>query len=75
MIIRGGVGGCDGVRETVGSGVVRTEVYVGARLDVSSVRVCSRGLRDAGVKVKARHIEAPVFCQLLVILIFVGVPG
>jgi len=55
--------------------VVRFEVYMGARLDVSSVHVCSWGLRDAGVKVKARHIETPVFCQLLVIVVFFGVPG
>lgn len=50
--------------------MVKFEAYMGARLDVSSVHVCSWGLRDAGVKVKARHIETPVFCQLLVILIF-----
>ena len=55
--------------------MVRFEVYVGTRLDVSSAHVCSWGLRDAGVKVKARYNWIPVFCQLLVIVIFVSVPG
>ena len=53
---------------------MRFEVYVGARIDVSSVHVCSWSLRDAGVKVKARYIWIPVSCQLIVFEIFVGVP-
>jgi len=55
--------------------VVRFEVYVGARLDVNSAHVCVCGLREAGVKVKARYNWIPVFCQLLIFLIVIGVPG
>ena len=55
--------------------MVRAEVYMGARLDVGSVHVCSWALRDAGVKVKARYMETSVFCHLLVIVIFFGVSG